>query len=158
MTETAIVAVQASAGVREVWTLMRVKVRASITLLAVTQHTEGLAVGGCCVHFDMRESTVIIRATAFLEMLTGRCVMSRGLVGEWTCGTLGAFAFEEIALADCLLLWIVESTASMATTYSYVVVSFHSECQDGDFSVSLQLPVDVKAGQSVLGSVCCLAP
>lgn len=46
----------------------------------------------------------------------------------------------------------------MATTYSYGLVSIHNWCQEGDCIVSLQVPVDVKAGHSALDSVCCVGP
>jgi hypothetical protein len=100
------------------WTLVRMKLRAIRTLLAIPQQPKCLAVWSRGIDPNMGESAIVVVTTTFLKVLTGRRVVGCRVVGKWARITLRTIMLEKPALADSLLVWVMEVTASMSTTYT----------------------------------------
>jgi len=119
---SAVIAIAAVASVGEVGAFMRVELRAIGTLLAVADGTEGLAVEGFGVEANMCKPAVIPGAAGVLEVMACRCVVRSGVVRKRAGIALGARAFEQPALADRLLVRIMNEVASMMRTDTYTSV------------------------------------
>jgi hypothetical protein len=100
-----------------------VKFSAFRALLTVAQEPKILTVECCRVDADVGEAAILVGAAAVLEMLASGCIMSSRVVGKRASMPLGTIAFEQPALADGLLLWIMDMTTSTSTTYACVRVS-----------------------------------
>lgn len=75
MAQPALVAKAAFALVRKIWTLVGMQLSALVALFTVPQPPKSCAVGCCGVEPNVRKPTVLVVATPFLEMETGRRVV-----------------------------------------------------------------------------------
>jgi hypothetical protein len=70
----------------------------------------------------MREAAIVVVAAGFLKVLTSGCIMRRRVVGKRARVTPRTVAFEEPALADCLLVGIMAVPTTMPSTYTCATV------------------------------------
>jgi hypothetical protein len=159
MAESAFFTVEAATGVREMRALVGVEFSTVGAFLTIAQKSKSLAVECCRVDADVREAAVVVVAAAFLKMLTSGRIVSSMVVGKRACISFGTLALEQPALADSLLLWIMNATTSMSTAYACASVSCGQRERIAGLSVSC-VPVRVKVRQSdgASASVCCMLP